>query len=254
MSSVATESKIQRAVSLQGVDPETCMIVFKNHWAQVMLAFHPLCWLGRLRGFYWADLWVPTCVTSNQASRNIGRKPFQVGRKANFSSCFPRIGSYLKTLLFVKAITGHECSPDIFGGAAVRLQVTCISLCNTLDREYILFLSLQSLNSNNTIFIKYFPSAVLNTTNALYHLVFSANWQGSQFQLPHFTDEGLETRQLVWGYMTGDSPFKYLDLGPMTPRLVYLTSVRYHFSGLWSLCHLKKEGSQKHLNSLQSYL
>lgn len=65
MSSVATESKIQRAVSLQGVDPETCMIVFKNHWAQVMLAFHPLCWLGRLRGFYWADPWVPTCVTSN---------------------------------------------------------------------------------------------------------------------------------------------------------------------------------------------
>lgn len=36
MSSVATESKIQRAVSLQGVDPETCMIVFKNHWAQVV--------------------------------------------------------------------------------------------------------------------------------------------------------------------------------------------------------------------------
>lgn len=52
MSSVATESKIQRAVSLQGVDPETCMIVFKNHWAQVMYEFHPLCWLGSLRGFY----------------------------------------------------------------------------------------------------------------------------------------------------------------------------------------------------------
>lgn len=50
----------------------------------------------------------------------------------------------------MKAITGHECSPDIFGGAAVGLQVTCVSLCNTLDREYILFLSLQSLNSNNT--------------------------------------------------------------------------------------------------------
>ncbi|XP_055000663.1 FHF complex subunit HOOK interacting protein 1A [Sorex araneus] len=36
MSSVATESKLQQAVSLQGVDPETCMIVFKNHWAQVV--------------------------------------------------------------------------------------------------------------------------------------------------------------------------------------------------------------------------
>uniref|UniRef100_F6ZFD7 FHF complex subunit HOOK interacting protein 1A n=1 Tax=Monodelphis domestica TaxID=13616 RepID=F6ZFD7_MONDO len=36
MSSVARGSKIQQAVSLQGVDPETCMIVFKNHWAQVV--------------------------------------------------------------------------------------------------------------------------------------------------------------------------------------------------------------------------
>ncbi|XP_044537082.1 FHF complex subunit HOOK interacting protein 1A [Gracilinanus agilis] len=36
MSSVAKGSKIQQAVSLQGVDPETCMIVFKNHWAQVV--------------------------------------------------------------------------------------------------------------------------------------------------------------------------------------------------------------------------
>ncbi|XP_030168782.1 protein FAM160A1 [Lynx canadensis] len=36
MSSVATESKLQQTVSLQGVDPETCMIVFKNHWAQVV--------------------------------------------------------------------------------------------------------------------------------------------------------------------------------------------------------------------------
>ncbi|XP_037351716.1 FHF complex subunit HOOK interacting protein 1A [Talpa occidentalis] len=36
MSTVATESKLQQAVSLQGVDPETCMIVFKNHWAQVV--------------------------------------------------------------------------------------------------------------------------------------------------------------------------------------------------------------------------
>lgn len=36
MSSVATGSKLQQAMSLQGVDPETCMIVFKNHWAQVV--------------------------------------------------------------------------------------------------------------------------------------------------------------------------------------------------------------------------
>ncbi|CAK6445888.1 unnamed protein product [Pipistrellus nathusii] len=36
MSSVATERRLQQAVSLQGVDPETCMIVFKNHWAQVV--------------------------------------------------------------------------------------------------------------------------------------------------------------------------------------------------------------------------
>ncbi|XP_027981101.1 protein FAM160A1 [Eumetopias jubatus] len=36
MSSVTTENKFPQAVSLQGVDPETCMIVFKNHWAQVV--------------------------------------------------------------------------------------------------------------------------------------------------------------------------------------------------------------------------
>ncbi|KAM4834460.1 FHF complex subunit HOOK-interacting protein 1A isoform 2-T3 [Thomomys bottae] len=36
MSSVSTESKLQPAVSLQGVDPETCMIVFTNHWTQVV--------------------------------------------------------------------------------------------------------------------------------------------------------------------------------------------------------------------------
>ncbi|XP_006870943.1 PREDICTED: protein FAM160A1 [Chrysochloris asiatica] len=36
MSSVVTGSKLQQAVSLQGVDPETCMIVFKNHWTQVV--------------------------------------------------------------------------------------------------------------------------------------------------------------------------------------------------------------------------
>lgn len=44
MSSVATERRLQQAVSLQGVDPETCMIVFKNHWAQVMYEFYLLCW------------------------------------------------------------------------------------------------------------------------------------------------------------------------------------------------------------------
>lgn len=36
MSSAVTENKLQQAVSLQGVDPETCMMVFKNHWAQVV--------------------------------------------------------------------------------------------------------------------------------------------------------------------------------------------------------------------------
>lgn len=36
MSSVPTESKPHQAVSLKGADPETCMIVFKNHWAQVV--------------------------------------------------------------------------------------------------------------------------------------------------------------------------------------------------------------------------
>uniref|UniRef100_A0A8D0HCU6 FHF complex subunit HOOK interacting protein 1A n=1 Tax=Sphenodon punctatus TaxID=8508 RepID=A0A8D0HCU6_SPHPU len=36
MSSGASGSKNCQAVSLQGVDPETCMIVFKTHWAQVV--------------------------------------------------------------------------------------------------------------------------------------------------------------------------------------------------------------------------
>ncbi|XP_045151739.1 FHF complex subunit HOOK interacting protein 1A [Echinops telfairi] len=36
MSSIAKERKLQQAVSLRGVDPETCMIVFRNHWAQVV--------------------------------------------------------------------------------------------------------------------------------------------------------------------------------------------------------------------------
>lgn len=46
MSSVSTESKLQQAVSLKGVDPETCMIVFKNHWAQVIYELHVLMLLS----------------------------------------------------------------------------------------------------------------------------------------------------------------------------------------------------------------
>lgn len=62
MTSVATESKLQQAVSLQGVDPETCMIVFKNHWAQVMYEFHLLCCLGSPKVLYCPHRF-PTCVT-----------------------------------------------------------------------------------------------------------------------------------------------------------------------------------------------
>ncbi|NXA47171.1 F16A1 protein, partial [Nothocercus julius] len=36
MSSGTSLSKNKQAVSLQGVDPETCMIVFRTHWAQVL--------------------------------------------------------------------------------------------------------------------------------------------------------------------------------------------------------------------------
>uniref|UniRef100_A0A8C0IQC2 FHF complex subunit HOOK interacting protein 1A n=1 Tax=Chelonoidis abingdonii TaxID=106734 RepID=A0A8C0IQC2_CHEAB len=36
MSSGTSRSKNRQAVSLQGVDPETCMIVFKTHWGQVV--------------------------------------------------------------------------------------------------------------------------------------------------------------------------------------------------------------------------
>uniref|UniRef100_A0A8C8VDS7 Family with sequence similarity 160 member A1 n=1 Tax=Pelusios castaneus TaxID=367368 RepID=A0A8C8VDS7_9SAUR len=36
MSSGTSHSKNRQAVSLQGVDPETCMIVFKTHWGQVV--------------------------------------------------------------------------------------------------------------------------------------------------------------------------------------------------------------------------
>jgi len=37
MSSGTGISRNRQALSLQGVDPETCMIVFRTHWAQVML-------------------------------------------------------------------------------------------------------------------------------------------------------------------------------------------------------------------------
>lgn len=36
MSAGTSGRKNHQAVSLEGVDPETCMIVFKTHWAQVM--------------------------------------------------------------------------------------------------------------------------------------------------------------------------------------------------------------------------
>ncbi|KAI4568589.1 hypothetical protein MJG53_014207 [Ovis ammon polii x Ovis aries] len=66
------------------------------------------------------------------------------------------IGSYLKTLLFMKAITGHECSPDIFGGAAVGLQVTCVSLCNTLDWAMALAFSVKIWYSQQWyVFVSY---------------------------------------------------------------------------------------------------
>lgn len=34
-SMVASGNRDGQSLVLQGVDPETCMIVFKNHWAQV---------------------------------------------------------------------------------------------------------------------------------------------------------------------------------------------------------------------------
>ncbi|CAL1590208.1 unnamed protein product [Knipowitschia caucasica] len=36
MASVVTGGNHQKSLTLRGVDPETCMIVFKNHWAQVV--------------------------------------------------------------------------------------------------------------------------------------------------------------------------------------------------------------------------
>ncbi|KAL0970587.1 hypothetical protein UPYG_G00244070 [Umbra pygmaea] len=36
MASVVASGNRKKSVSLKGVDPETCMIVFKNHWAQVV--------------------------------------------------------------------------------------------------------------------------------------------------------------------------------------------------------------------------
>ena len=38
MASVVASGNKGRALRLKGVDPETCMIVFKNHWAQVTLS------------------------------------------------------------------------------------------------------------------------------------------------------------------------------------------------------------------------
>lgn len=78
MSSVATESKLQQAVSLQGVDPETCMIVFKNHWAQVTYEFHLLCWS---RGLHHPEPGLPTSVKGNCASRDREENPFRKEEK-----------------------------------------------------------------------------------------------------------------------------------------------------------------------------
>ena len=80
MSSVAAESKLQQAVSLQGVDPETCMIVFKNHWAQVMYEFRLLCWS---RGLHHTEPGLPTSAAGNRASRNRGRKTPSDRKKSN---------------------------------------------------------------------------------------------------------------------------------------------------------------------------
>lgn len=35
MASVVAGGRRRKSLTLRGVDPETCMIVFKNHWAQV---------------------------------------------------------------------------------------------------------------------------------------------------------------------------------------------------------------------------
>lgn len=35
MASVVAGGSRKKSLTLRGVDPETCMIVFKNHWAQV---------------------------------------------------------------------------------------------------------------------------------------------------------------------------------------------------------------------------
>lgn len=47
-SMVASGNRDGQSLVLQGVDPETCMIVFKNHWAQVsflVLQLHPFVYL-----------------------------------------------------------------------------------------------------------------------------------------------------------------------------------------------------------------
>lgn len=37
MASMVVGGTRKKSLTLNGVDPETCMIVFKNHWAQVRL-------------------------------------------------------------------------------------------------------------------------------------------------------------------------------------------------------------------------
>lgn len=41
MASVVIGGHRKKSLTLRGVDPETCMIVFKNHWAQVIFLFTP---------------------------------------------------------------------------------------------------------------------------------------------------------------------------------------------------------------------
>lgn len=173
MSSVATEHKLQQAVSLQGVDPETCMIVFKNHWAQVKYEFHPLCWS---RGLLHPDPGFPIC--DRVSFQKLGGKPLQKGGKAAFSSSFPRLGIWLKPMVFnTQPIRAHACSP------AVGLQVnrTSLSVYLTMSPSCLfpssLLISTQTLDSDMTkhTFIRCLPSVVLITSNALYHVIFSTN-------------------------------------------------------------------------------
>lgn len=47
-SMVANRNRGGQSLVLTGVDPETCMIVFKNHWAQVCHTFYFLYFCGAL--------------------------------------------------------------------------------------------------------------------------------------------------------------------------------------------------------------